>query len=274
MQRAWSLLVAAASLACSTSPSALPPRPVVKIPFEERPLPYNKPDSPWGGWTDGTVLYDPAAYPGVDLYLYAADWGLRGVPALAVNTDNPDASGYDAELAALKQQAGITNIVADVHAKGTGYTQTGWLSGAWLTYDPQQTGEDLSVFAGGGVVFLGKAGDDPSADKSLQLMFASDDFYPVQDLTNPPTGVHCGYGGAAQCWDFPTTRVDLGPHWSQYVLPFSNFRQGGFGLAIPDFCEARGLTQQVWIAFSLPRQVTFDFWIAAFGFYKAKDYPF
>jgi hypothetical protein len=87
--------------------------------------------------------------------------------------------------------------------------------------------------------------------------------------------VHCGYAGAAACYDNPTARVELRSRWEQYVVPFRSFSQKGFGLPIADFYRARGLAQNASVAFGLPRNVTFDFWIAAFGYYRAKDYaPF
>jgi hypothetical protein len=249
--------------------------PATKIVFEERPQPANEALSVWGGWTDGTVVYDYATYKAIDpqydplVQPYREPWGAQAIPAVAVNVTNPSAPGYDGDLAALKSTVGITYLVADVHAKGMGPTTAGWLS-----YDVNGTGEDLSAFADGGVVFLAKAGDDPSAAQSLGLNFSSLDFYPWRDPTNPPPGAHCEYAGAAPCYDYPTITVMLGPKWTQFIVPFGSFHQKGTGLPVPDFFDARGLAQSATVGFSLPVQAKVDFWVAAFGFYKAKDYPF
>jgi hypothetical protein len=90
------------------------------------------------------------------------------------------------------------------------------------------------------------------------------------------TSAHCGNPGYGDCYDFPTVSIPLSAFWRQFVIPLQSMHQAGFGYPVPDFYEQRGLSKGPvssvsgmgpFVAFDLPKSVSFDFWLAGFGFY-------
>jgi hypothetical protein len=237
--------------------------------------PEMNPDTPWGGWTDGTSYYligKTTPDGGTEV------WGAQSVLTIEPPLDDPefDNTSFQQMATAKELPPGVV-LNAVLHAKGQGYTN----SGATIGYDVNGAGEDLSVYAEGGVVFFAKAGVDPNAPSVISLGLGSPDFSPLpaKPVGSPPdTSAHCGNPGYNGCYDGPTVSVQLRPFWRQFIIPFRAMRQQGYGFAVPDFYTARGLRKDpvsnngARVSFGLPKNAPFDFWFAGFGFYMKAEH--
>jgi hypothetical protein len=257
----------------STAPSK-PPK-ILPIQYDERPE--MSVDTLWGGWTDGTSYY---TIDGTTPDGGTESWGMQSILTIAPTDAAKDPGFGKDSFDALVNKVTFPKgwgLDAVLHAKGWGYSN----AGAWLGYDAYGIGEDLSMYAEGGVVFYAKAGTDPNAPTAVTLMFVSPDFVartPSPVGSSPDLSAHCGNPGYGACWDTPTITVQLGPEWWQYIVPFWAMRQNGTGYPVADFFEARGLQSDpvsgkgALTEFSLPQNVPFDFWIAGFGYYTKANY--
>jgi hypothetical protein len=232
----------------------------------------------WGGWTDGTVQYtydETSPAPDSSIVLWA---GQMVIQTISIATAQKDPDFDDASFQIILASPNAPKALKDPATSGILHPHgLGWKSvGGSFSYDANGAGEDLTDFAEGGVVFFAKAGTDPNAPKALTLSFNSPDFSPVAAKAvgaAPDTSAHCGNAGYSGCYDVPSVGVALRPFWRQFIIPFRVMRQQGYGYPVTDFYEKRGLTADVaagkapFIAFGLPKNAPFDFWLAGFGFY-------
>jgi hypothetical protein len=269
----WSLGTLAGCSGKSSGPTTPPT--ILPIKYDQRPE--MSVDTPWGGWSDGTSYYtiDTTTPDGG-----TESWGMQAILTISP-TDAAQNPGFGkASFDALVNRPDMpknTPLLAVLHAQGQGYTN----AGARLSYDINGTGEDLSMYAEGGVVFYAKVGADLASPSVITVELSTPDFRPVpaRPVGVPPdTSAHCGNPGYRDCYDVPTATVQLGTDWWQYIVPFWSMRQQGTGYAVSDFYEARGLGRDpesnngALVAFDLPKNAPFDFWIAGFGFYTKASY--